>query len=235
MRAMLAVAIALGPQMFCLLLLGASVYPDGVENVVIVLLLLLIIALNVFIANLVAGNPVTILLLVIGIVILIWQFSPLQRSPTQQHSASASRRATTLRQFWRWVWLLNGCVLGLTIILLSTNMLLKGTFSLVEPTFVNLIAQPPSPGAIAFIEQQVGPYYITEQAQSEAGGIYLKMRKPDFFVGDRTIYGFAYQPNASGSPFGGGLESDRHYQIHPIRGDWYWFQDNFGSDDWRHF
>jgi hypothetical protein len=229
-------AIALVPPIICLALLGVGIYPGGVENAIILCILLVLVALNLFISNLIAGQVWAILTFVaLGAIPVFILWHELRQSARVTNSPFPRRLPAVFRRVLRWLWILNGCIVGLTIVLLSANMPLKWAFSQVEPSFSGLAAQASAPGAIAFIDQQVGPYLISEMVQSEAGGIYLWLYPPEFFVGDRTIYGFSHRPNSTGSPFGGGDENHRNYEIHPIEGDWYWFQDNFGTDDWRSF
>lgn len=229
-------AIALIPPIICLALLGIGIYPGGVENAIILFILLVLVALNVFISNLIAGQLWAILTFVaLGAVIALGLWHELRQSVVNHSSPSSRRLPAMLRKALRWMWILDGCIVGLTIVLLSANIPLKWAFSQVEPSFSDLAAKASAPGAIAFVDRQFGPYYISEMVQSESGGIYLRLHPPEFFVSDRTIYGFAQRPNPTGSPFGSGDDNHRNYKIHPIEGDWYWFQDNFGTDDWRDF
>ncbi|MBE9101429.1 hypothetical protein [Vacuolonema iberomarrocanum] len=229
-------AIALIPPIICLALLGVSIYPGGVENAIILFILLVLVALNLFISNLIAGQLWAILTFVLlgGIpILMLWR--EVRQSATNNSPSSSHRLPVRLRKILRWLWILDGCIVGLTIVLLSANIPLKWSFSQVEPSFSDLAAQASTPGAIAFVDRQFGPYSVSEMVQSEAGGTYIRLRSPEFFVSDRTIYGFAHHPNPNGSPFGGGDENHRHYEVHSIDGEWHWFQDNFGTDDWRSF
>ncbi|MEO1144293.1 MAG: hypothetical protein AAFY26_01640 [Cyanobacteria bacterium J06638_22] len=229
-------AIALVPPITCLGLLGVGIYPGGVENAIIFFILLVLVALNVFISNLIAGQLWAILTFVaLGAILVLVLWNELRQAAVNNSPSSSRRLPTMLRKVLRWLWILDGCIIGLTIVLLSANIPLKWAFSQVEPSFSDLAAQASAPGAIAFVDSQFRSYVISEMVQSEAGGIYLRLHPPAFFVSDRTIYGFAKRPNPNGSPFGGGDENHRNYEIHPIQGDWYWFQDNFGTDDWRDF
>lgn len=236
MKFLITSAIALLPQLGCFALLAASIYPNGVESAIVLFFVLVIVAIDLFIGELVAFHPVAILIAVAGSFFLfLWLFSELRQASSNHRPSPPNRLSIILHKALRWLWMIDAWVIGLTIIFLSINVPLKWSFSQVESSFSWLVGWDLEPGAIAFVEQQFGPYYINEIAHSELGGIYLWMRPPSFVPSDRTNYGFAYRPNSQGSPFGGGAESDRDYEIHPIYGDWYWFQDNFGSDDWRDF
>jgi len=71
----------------------------------------------------------------------------------------------------------------------------------------------------------LGIYRVTEIAADERGGVYFQTGTTADGLGiDTLTYGFAYKPNGQGSPFGAA-----RYQIHPLSGDWCWFQ---ASNDW---
>lgn len=72
---------------------------------------------------------------------------------------------------------------------------------------------------------RVGPYVIEDYAEDERGGVYFRTHiGPDGIGPDTMSYGFVYQPNSKGSPFG-----NAGYRFRKLFGDWYAFA---VSDDW---
>lgn len=70
-----------------------------------------------------------------------------------------------------------------------------------------------------------GPYRIDEYAGDERGGVFFRTRTgPDGIGPDTMSYGFVYNPNREGTPFG-----NAHYYLDHLFGDWYSFA---ASDDW---
>jgi hypothetical protein len=90
-----------------------------------------------------------------------------------------------------------------------------------RPAFEPLIAAAPPPySGGAMIERQIGFYHVDRVTADPRGGIYFRTRSGrDGFHSSATSYGFAYQPNEAGSPFG-----DEKYALLRLSGEWYLFQ-----------
>lgn len=126
------------------------------------------------------------------------------------------------------------------LIILFTYGLLKFyvprriAFTLSRPAFqqwlVSHSAQPQrSPSQeqplIQPLNQQLGFYQVDEYRSDPRGGSYFRVYSHGDGLGpDRVSYGFVYQPNATGSPFG-----DAAYRTHALTDGWFWFR---ASDDW---
>lgn len=68
-------------------------------------------------------------------------------------------------------------------------------------------------------------YHVDTYARDARGGVYFRVYSTGAGLGpDLMSYGFVYQPNLKGSPFGAA-----GYQLFPLSQDWYWFQ---ASNDW---
>lgn len=74
------------------------------------------------------------------------------------------------------------------------------------------------------LDRQAGPYRVDRYAADERGGVYFRTATgPDGIGPDQMSYGFAFRPNAEGSPFGNARYGRRH-----LFGDWWTFA---ASDD----
>jgi len=75
------------------------------------------------------------------------------------------------------------------------------------------------------LNSRLGLYHVDEYATDSRGGVFFRVNTgPDGFI-DTMSYGFAYQPNREGTPFGAA-----HYELSHLTGDWYEFQ---ASNDWH--
>ncbi len=73
--------------------------------------------------------------------------------------------------------------------------------------------------------QQIGPYWVDRYGQDSRGGVYFRTHSgPDGIGPDEMSYGFVFQPNDEGTPFG-----NAHYRCRHLFGDWFAFA---ASDDW---
>ena len=73
--------------------------------------------------------------------------------------------------------------------------------------------------------RRIGPFRIDECLIDNRGGTYFRVYSGADGIGPDIIsYGFCYNPNGSGSPFGAA-----HYRISRLGNGWYWFR---ASDDW---
>jgi hypothetical protein len=68
-------------------------------------------------------------------------------------------------------------------------------------------------------DRRVGPYTVDKYATDTRGGVFFRTaRGPDGIGPDEMSYGFVYQPNPSGTPFG-----NSSYELTHLFGDWYTF------------
>jgi hypothetical protein len=75
------------------------------------------------------------------------------------------------------------------------------------------------------LHSRFGIYQVDEYAKDPRGGVFFRTHAcPDGWSPDTMSYGFVYQPNQIGTPFGAA-----HYEVYHMIGDWYCFQ---VSDDW---
>lgn len=96
-------------------------------------------------------------------------------------------------------------------------------FSLSRPAFDRGLEKTPQGTNIRSL--QFGVYKIEAYAIDRRGGQYFRAYSHGDGLGPDTVsYGFVYQPNSEGSPFG-----DAYYGIHPLGKGWYWFE---ASGDW---
>lgn len=230
MNRLIAGAIALLPLLICLIVLGLSIYPGGVRNAIASLVFFAIINLNIWLSRLITGDILFLFLLGSVIVVLVWGTLHALGSVNRQNPPSS-----LFRRWLRGLWVANGVWLALTPILLHYQVPLRIAFLQVKPALMEWIQVEVEVGTSAPINQTIGPYSIAQRIESPDGGIYLSLALPPFYSGYETTYGFVYQPNPHGSPFGGGYERRRHYRLYPLQDEWHWFRDNIGSDDWRNF
>ncbi len=71
---------------------------------------------------------------------------------------------------------------------------------------------------------RAGIFRIDQTEADPRGGVYFRVfQGQDGLSPDTMSYGFVYQPNHEGSPFGAA-----HYLTRRLQGDWFWFR---ASDD----
>jgi hypothetical protein len=114
----------------------------------------------------------------------------------------------------------------LTLLLVENHLMQRLVFSTVHSRFAAMIAsapvvdfqngsRPPKP-----VDRWIGPYHLIEYAADARGGVFfLTGRGGDGIGPDMTSYGFVYQPNSQGSPFG-----RKYYNPVHLFGDWYMFE-----------
>lgn len=74
-------------------------------------------------------------------------------------------------------------------------------------------------------DRRIGPYYIDACLVDDRGGLYFRVYSGAAGIGpDVMSYGFCYNPNRDGSPFGAA-----QYRTFRLGDGWYWFR---ASDDW---
>ncbi|HEY9646289.1 MAG TPA: hypothetical protein V6C88_07970 [Chroococcidiopsis sp.] len=186
---------------FCAGVLALSIYPGMLQGFTVILLCLL-------------------LLLGFGLAIAIY----FVRIVWQQRGRSRQRMLLRLG--------------AIAFIFVGTYGLLKFyvprrlAFALSRPAFEQwLFSDPPLLAAPPFAPGepqppiQLGAYVFDQAIADPRGGVYLRVNYHGDGLGpDILSYGFAYQPNLEGSPFG-----NASYQIYALGDGWYWFQ---ASDDW---
>jgi hypothetical protein len=80
-------------------------------------------------------------------------------------------------------------------------------------------AAPPSGSEDEALGRWLGAYFVDRYAADPRGGIYFRTHSgPDGIGPDTMSYGFAYQPNSEGTPFG-----EAGYRYSRMAGDWYCF------------
>ena len=83
---------------------------------------------------------------------------------------------------------------------------------------------PPSSDRALPLNRRLGIFQVDEYAADPRGGVYVRVHSGGDGLGpDIMSYGFAYQPNSKGTPFGAA-----EYQTFAIGRGWYWFR---ASDD----
>ncbi|MBW4507108.1 MAG: hypothetical protein KME64_11415 [Scytonematopsis contorta HA4267-MV1] len=182
---------------FCMVLLIISIYPGAIDSLLFAVTLVSIVCVPMFV---VAGIMV---LVVLG-------------------------RRVKLRS----IKIPSQIVVAITGILLVSYILLKFyiprrlAFMVSQSAFEQVRVQLPvsRTGKIA-LNRKLGFYEVDKYANDSRGGVYFRVFSGGSGLGpDVTSYGFAYQPNREGSPFG-----TADYQVFYLSGDWYWFR---VSDDY---
>ena len=75
------------------------------------------------------------------------------------------------------------------------------------------------PSSVTQLDQRIGLYNVDRYSTDPRGGIYFRVRGEDAGL-DLIHYGFVYQPNQQGSPFG-----QSNYTLEHLTGDWYIFSE----------
>ena len=111
--------------------------------------------------------------------------------------------------------------LGLTVILLKTNLPQTIAFSLSRPAFEAVVADVDKLNSICNskpVNQRLGLYRVIECDRESRGGIYFSTGNFRF-IDISDFYGFAYQPN----PYGNYHFGSDIYKYYPIVDEWYGF------------
>jgi len=70
------------------------------------------------------------------------------------------------------------------------------------------------------LDRWLGIYHVDEYAADPRGGVYFRTGSaPDGISPDTMSYGFAFQPNGKGTPFG-----EARYVVRSLGRGWYWFE-----------
>jgi hypothetical protein len=101
---------------------------------------------------------------------------------------------------------------------LTTHVPRRAVFRINRTEFETLLATAPPAGyrSTVGLNAEIFPYWIDQWGTDVRGGTYFRT-----LVGigpDGGSFGFAYQPNAEGSPFG-----DIEYRLQHLTGNWYSF------------
>jgi hypothetical protein len=117
-------------------------------------------------------------------------------------------------------------ILVTTLSLLVFDVPSRFAFAVSQASFEPLVENAPVSGHHGTpLNRRLGVYKVDEYAADPRGGVYFRVYTGFDGIGpDQMSYGFAHQPNAQGTPFGGA-----RYEVYPLGRDWYWFS---ASDDW---
>ena len=119
-----------------------------------------------------------------------------------------------------------GTMLFVTFVLLRYYVPRRIAFATSRADFEALIPQAPvSDFNGARLDRRLGLYNVEEYAADPRGGVYFHVYSGADGLGpNRTAYGFAFQPNLEGTPFGAA-----DYRTFKLDDGWHWF---CASDDW---
>jgi hypothetical protein len=112
------------------------------------------------------------------------------------------------------------CLL-ITPLLLYTDTPRRLVFLQHQADFETLLEGAPSPGnhAVVPLNADLSVFWIDQWGTDARGGTYFRtMSGRADGKAERRSFGFAYKPNAAGSPFG-----DGRYALWHLTGDWYSF------------
>lgn len=182
----------------CLLALTSSVYPGVLNDLVFLAILLSFIV-----------APVVGIIGSITLFVLVW-------------------RGRLKGAAIRW-----GHVAAVIAILFGTYILLKKyvprriAFATSRSAFEQLVAQAPASDCQgSTLDKRLGVYRVDEYAADPRGGVYFRVYSGSDGIGpDVMSYGFCYNPNPEGTPFGAA-----HYRRFRMGNGWCWFR---ASDDWH--
>jgi len=166
--------------------------------------------------------PVAAAVAVGGTIALVF-WSRLARIPVVR---SVLDRFAQDRTSGRWRRALPACIAVLSVLLVLGAVPRRAAFLLSRPAFQRRVATAQvSDYEGERLKAMLGVYYVDEYAADRRGGVYFRTHAGLAGFGSDTLsYGFAFRPNAEGSPFG-----NSHYRISPLVGDWYAFS---ASDHW---
>ncbi len=125
-----------------------------------------------------------------------------------------------------WTILVAPVLVCTTLVMLRYYIPRRVAFMAHERAFERMLPSAPPAGSGATpLERRLGIYHVDEWATDERGGVYFRTGTGIDGIGPDTMsYGFAHQPNRTGSPFGAS-----EYEVRRLFGNWYWFR---ASNDW---
>jgi hypothetical protein len=111
-------------------------------------------------------------------------------------------------------------VLVVCLALVLTGLPRRIAFILSRTAFERYVATAPASGSGGEpLGRLLGAYYVDSYAADPRGGVYFRTHSGADGIGPDTMsYGFAYRPNAQGTPFG-----RAGYRCSRVSGDWYEF------------
>jgi len=114
-----------------------------------------------------------------------------------------------------------------TYVLLKLYVPRRIAFATSRSAFQQRVAQAPTSDYNGrALNKRLGVYRVDEYAADPRGGVYFRVHSGGDGIGpDVMSYGFCYNPNPKGTPFGAA-----HYRIFRLGNGWYWF---YASDDWH--
>lgn len=120
--------------------------------------------------------------------------------------------------------LISSSVTILSLILIVFGIPRRAAFLISRPAFETYVTTAPASDAKP-LGRWLGLYYVDRYGADARGGVYFRTHAgPDGIGPDTMCYGFAYQPNPKGTPFG-----NSHYGLFHMVGEWYVFS---ASNDW---
>lgn len=108
-------------------------------------------------------------------------------------------------------------MVGLTWGLVQFNIPQTVAFRLSQPAFEQSLSSVPD--SVMQVDRKIGLYKVERYGTDPRGGIYFRVRWEDAPL-DIIHYGFVYQPNEYGSPFG-----EINYTLQHLTDDWYLFSE----------
>jgi hypothetical protein len=121
----------------------------------------------------------------------------------------------------RWPWIiLSPAIVVLSLVMIAYGIPGRVAFALARPAFERYAASAPiSKYDGEALGRWIGVYFVDRYGADSRGGVYFRTHAHGDGIGPDTMsYGFAYQPNPEGTPFG-----ETRYCYSPIVGDWYIF------------
>jgi hypothetical protein len=151
-----------------------------------------------------------------GVVGCVWLWAVVQRPRAQADRLSARRLFVA------------PAVIVVTAALLYFHIPLRLAFAAARSGFEPHVATAPLAPESSIPRAPLGKisiYRVDVYAADPRGGVYFRTGWGQDGMGpDRMSFGFAYRPNATGTPFG-----RARYRIGHLGGEWYWFM---ASDDY---
>jgi len=185
----------------CLALLGISIWPGVLNELIFIVFLFSVLWV-----------PLVLIVLVVLAIVLYRRHTRGQLSPLPKREVAAT-----------------AIVLLSTLILLKFYVPRRAAFRFSRSAFEQMTATAPvmdcAGAGESHLDRRLGIYHVDQYARDPRGGVYFRVFAGSDGIGPDTMsYGFAYQPNQQGTPFGAA-----HYCVFRLSGDWYWYR---ASDDW---
>lgn len=183
----------------CVAILIISIYPGALDSLFFPVILVSIVCVPIFAV----------------LVIIFWGLRTLGR-----RDLKSIRLPLQTFVPWREVAIIAGIVL-VCYVLLKFYIPRRLAFMVSRTAFEQVRVQLPvsAKGKIT-LNRKLGLYEVDEYAIDSRGGVYFRVSSGgDGLSPDTISYGFAYQPNREGSPFGAA-----NYQVFYLYGNWYWFR-----------